>query len=799
MRALRLSLALFALFITTFGIADAQTEPLRIGGTLPGEIAWSPDGAHLLVAASDVTRLYRMGEWDAPLRTFPAALKAKWINMRVVELDGQRYEVRTGRAVETPDAVPQNPTKPIYNRLDYPSERYQYDSQASWDEYSLILRLQDKLNPTSEASELFINERGNLILVLFSPDESRMAILYEEYRGAHLHLQLWDIQTGRLLLETNEAPSSRFQEVRFSVDSRTLLAIETAVYGIGTLDTLTRISLWDTTTVERQFTDYGYWATPVMSPNKEWFAYAAGNTTVPNELVVWNGNNLIYTEMNDPSDIRFNADGSLLFAKRGDFGIGVIQLDFERRTYSWVGTAEERPIRYAFSPDGRVMLVENTDNALALWHTLVMQEIETLDTKQPLEDVRFGPDGTLIAIGSQTFWDVETGDQLYGFSTPVEIALDWSQVAYWDGGELVLLNLTNDAELRQALVEPKIGTAIAIDPLERWALFRDEDALVAYSLTTAEETWTLHGLALDGRVVFTSDGSYLAIENDRQLGKWTLYKTGNISIPQWNSTIENVHDLILSPDGHAYVTYDTSDNYASYIELYSSHTSHQLARSSFDKRFGIFQSVTHHPAEPWIAVDVVDGDSRVLYLLDTDRMDALGLVVRLIIPTNHSVPLLTRFSPAGKWIIASCGETCISLVNLRVITAGALIGPSPYEYDASAVAFDAGEMSALFKSNVTEEAFIVNIERHTRDSFRVPATGDAIALNADGTRAATVTADGIALWDVSAVRAGDVTPLAVYPITGLAPTQLTFDTDDRLIALEPSGVTVYALPSSQTP
>jgi hypothetical protein len=76
-----------------------------------------------------------------------------------------------------------------------------------------------------------------------------------------------------------------------------------------------------------------------------------------------------------------------------------------------------------------------------------------------------------------------------------------------------------------------------------------------------------------------------------------------------------------------------------------------------------------------------------------------------------------------------------------------------------------------------------------------PATGKAIALNANGTLAATVTADGITLWDVDAVRAGDITPLAVYPITGLAPTQLTFDADDRLIALEPSGVTVYDPPA----
>src|SRR5690606_10814224 len=109
---------------------------------------------------------------------------------------------------------------------------------------------------------------------------------------------------------------STYLEIRFSVDSRTPVAIETAASDYGPYDSgnYEHTTIWDTATGELTFTDYGYWSTPRYSPNAEWVAYITGNTSAPAELVIWNGVELLHTGVEYPSNIRFDAKGDTLYA-----------------------------------------------------------------------------------------------------------------------------------------------------------------------------------------------------------------------------------------------------------------------------------------------------------------------------------------------------------------------------------------------------------------------------------------------------------------------------------------------------
>jgi WD40 repeat protein len=797
MRALRLSFALFALFITTFGIADAQAEPLRIGGTLPGEIAWSPDGAHLLVAASDMTRHYRTGEWDAPLRTFPAALRATWVNMRVIELDGQRYEVRTGRAVETPDAVPQNPTKPMYNRLDYPSQKYTTARVSD-----ITLELTDIQNPDASVIELPVNDNGTVLLTIFSPDSAKLAVLYQDLSDTRKRLQLWDIGSQKRLFEVRATYSSTFYEVRFSEDSLSLLAFETVEgdYGpYGGVPSNEFINIWDTATGERTYRSNGTYSLPEFGADG-WLAYITDSDFSIPELTVWNGSELIHTGFTPAADAYFTEDGRMLFAVSHD-NVGVFNLDFDQRTVEQAGTTSSFSEQIAFSDDGDILLTKESYNSpkFTLWHTEPLTLIASFEADQPLSGVKFSPDNSLFALERKTFWDSSTGEKMREFSTPVQIAPDWSWVSYWDGGELVFHGLNDGAEVREALVEPEIGTATTVDPLERWAFFWKNETLTAYRLSDGKQSFTLPAVRA-GQIIFAADGSFIAVPDgiDQYSQGRRLHNVSGQTINPVGETVTSE----ISQDGEISATYEPEYYQTSNVTWRDVDTKEIIG--AWIVPFGDIQQVEFHPTENWLAVDVARRHvwSRSLlafhpqsevYIIDVRETNNQSQTAVIKLTFIHEGERFSNpvFSPAGRFLVLSCSTNCVDIIDLHDLPeSGSLMQPVSKTFGASALAYDEPESMVFVKDSRKDEASLY-IWDTDQEPLIFPAVGKSIALNADGTLAATVTADGIALWDVNAVRAGDLAPLAVYPITGLTPTQLTFDAANRLIALESSGVTVY--------
>lgn len=804
MRAFRLSLALFALFLTAFSVADAQAEPLRIGGTLPGEIAWSPDGAHLLVAASDVTRLYRAGEWDAPLRTFPAALRATWVNMRVIELDGQRYEVRTGRAVETPEA-PVPPRIDFYQDKASPTGRYLYKSAKDWYDGIEYFELIDRHVVGEELIRLPMNDEAAVERVVFSSDENYLALIYRDWSDSRNRLQLWNLSTQSRLFEVRAHAGSTFKDVRFSLSGDSLIAVEgiNGDYGVYGTDSFEYLREWQTSTGELVFTQRGSIPEAITySPDGQWFTFTpewlGGDEKL---LTIWTGSQRITMPFGYVYETKFNRNGTLLYANT-EKGHVLFRLDPRLHTARSLGFLGARPsyeVRAALSDSGQLILTKDGEESKPmLWRAEDLSSIGTFDTQQRLDDTLFSPDDSIIALDHRTFWDAATGEKIFEFDAPVQISPDWSSVAYWEGGALVVTELTDGSEMSRVLVDPDFGKAITIDPLKRWILFVREDELAAYNVSDGKQVFSIPADSNYGQPIITADGSRLIIVSGD--GPWTGV-TDRITV--YNITLPHDVELLSAIDSYSWrgvvsangtISVDWTRGGPIMPTIYWLDLESGNGLIEWRSLYVNFIGAGFHPVNNWLAVSTWDST----YIIDvTQTIERGGEPVALLGQSHDFAPVANPgFSPAGHFLIVECGSNCFTLTALRDLPeTGILIEPEAVELrNVSALAFNAAETMLLSKSSLAAEAHL-RLDIEAEPVATLPATGDAVALNADGTLAATVTADGIALWDVNAVRAGDLAPLAVYPVTGLAPTQLTFDAANRLIALEPSGVTVYDPPA----
>src|SRR5690606_980866 len=140
--------------------------------------------------------------------------------------------------------------------------------------------------------------------------------------------------------------------------------------------------------------------------------------------------------------------------------------------------------------DGSILLTNSHASPRStLWHTQPMTLVAPFESGPWLSDVQFSPDNSLFAIEHKTFWDASTGEKVREFDTPVQIAPDWSWVTYWDGSDLIFHDLNTGTEVRHALVDPEIGRALGVDPLERWVFFWEGIRLTAYRLSDGEQSF----------------------------------------------------------------------------------------------------------------------------------------------------------------------------------------------------------------------------------------------------------------------------------------------------------------------
>ena len=222
---------------------------------------------------------------------------------------------------------------------------------------------------------------------------------------------------------------------------------------------------------------------------------------------------------------------------------------------------------YSFSPDGKFVLIGDTDGTSHLWDTRAGKEIRSFKSTTSVYSVAFSPDSRRVLISSQDktvrVWDPQTGEELYRLPQIDDV---WSLAFSPDGNSVLLGGLAGIVRLwnvppgsqlpifnRHA--GPAVGIAFSPDGnylatgglgvgggLQLW----DTATGQLRRVFTADEF-------MQFGVRFSPDGGYLLSSNLSGVARLWEVATGKEVRQFIHPTSLNIYDLAFSPDGQQIV------------------------------------------------------------------------------------------------------------------------------------------------------------------------------------------------------------------------------------------------------
>ena len=330
----------------------------RLGKGIINEIAYSPNGKHLAVAAS-------IGIWIYDMETY------------------QEIELISG------------------------AEGHINSVAFSLDGNTIVGGSQDGIVylwdvNTWERSKILSSNVNWINSVVFSPDGNTIASSGGTYEGTELVIDLWNLHTDKLLRSFGGpyAPLS----ISFSPDGKTLIGGEKYKKGIF---------VWNVDTGELLKTLIGHDEfesinSIVFSPDGKIIASASDDKTVR----LWNPHTglLIQTLKHTAhvKDVVFSADGKTLISA-GDDGIRI----WNSNTAESNDFIEIPAVSVVFSPDGKT-LVSGSSDGIRVWDAHTKELLKTIvGYSDSVSSVVYSPDGKTIVGGNHNrtirLWDANTG------------------------------------------------------------------------------------------------------------------------------------------------------------------------------------------------------------------------------------------------------------------------------------------------------------------------------------------------------------------------------------------------------
>jgi len=258
------------------------------------------------------------------------------------------------------------------------------------------------------SKQTFTGHAGSVQGVVYSPDGTRVCT-----SGEDRTVQVWDVQTGKLLL-TLKGHIGSVVGLAYSPDGKHILSAAQDNTAI----------LWDASKGTQLRSLRGHtgvvWSV-AFSPDGERVATASWDKTAR----VWEtqtGRHLatLTGHASQLWGIAFSPDGKRLVTGSGDASAKVWDADKGQELFVLKGHAMGIN-SVAWSPAGNRILTGSFDSTAKLWDAGTGKDVHTLKGHRMLvSGVAFSPDGTRAATASfdesARVWDVQTGQQLFSLS-----------------------------------------------------------------------------------------------------------------------------------------------------------------------------------------------------------------------------------------------------------------------------------------------------------------------------------------------------------------------------------------------
>jgi WD40 repeat protein len=300
-----------------------------------------------------------------------------------------------------------------------------------------------------------------------------------------------------------------------------------------------------------------------------------------------------------------------------DHGVRLWQAVTGKELFPELATTDEWAHALAFSPDGRLVLV-NASGKAALWDARSGHLRKTLPSG--IGEAAFSPDGKMLALApyrkvkgrdayTAILWDIDKGKELHRLVHPAEPRFCFSTFAFTpDGQNLHAVTAhETEADYKETTVvhQWEVATGKALGSVRRQETHGSDSAIasdgqavaspankgiVLFRVAPDEDMRTISGgapeawgpnsvFSADGQLLFiwTSGGSVSVweIATGSVISRFCVHPGGNIALQKWPAKHDEtsfsfpnlsdkgqstIHALVVSPDGRFVATAETYEN-----------------------------------------------------------------------------------------------------------------------------------------------------------------------------------------------------------------------------------------------
>lgn len=470
--------------------AAQVSQIARVGGGLPGELVWSPDGHILAAGTSQGVKLYDADDLTAA----PDVIETRGADVlfspdgETLVSGGHIWDVQTRESIAEIGASGRRAFSPSGNIL--LTSRFE-------DEQTVVSLFDAKGKPLATmdtgSTQLFWG-------AVFNADESLVAIKLipadSFYDDTPVAVQLWDVKTGKLAF-TFTGMFEVIGQVAFVNGGRYLLFEDysDAPYG----GPFGGFQLWDVKTGELATSvDYAFSLT--ISPDGSTLFYEQSGFVkglVLDSLETFELNNWGY-------QIGFSKDGKLMAASgyttETHASIAIWKVRENQRPGAPYATVDGDA--FVFSPNSR-MIAAVSKGVIHIWDTQTLAEKAVIDPQIPEDTYNWrmyfndAGDRLLLSYGANSrTWDAASGKLLTTVPRGYSAAYNLStmRTAYWEGGRIHALDLESGADTLLPAIEDYTGDVADLDAAHDKVVFKG-NGLQVYDLLTGTRDFQLNAKA----------------------------------------------------------------------------------------------------------------------------------------------------------------------------------------------------------------------------------------------------------------------------------------------------------------